>query len=98
MQRKIYTDEDEAEKNETESKKKRKTRSGEIEQVRKQWEGPPLEVESAVDSVLLSDKVIELQRTDVSTTSSYHHSQNKTINLDGVCAGSHACTKFAGPT
>ena len=36
---------------------------------------------------MLSDRVIKLQRTDVSITSSYLRLQNNTINLDRICTG-----------
>lgn len=43
--------------------------------------------EVCAESFSLSDQVIELQRTDVSITSSYLRLQHSTINLDSVCTG-----------
>lgn len=48
------------------------------------------------ESVLLSEQVIELQRTDVSITSSYLRLQNNTINLDRLYTGSQG--EVARPT
>lgn len=56
----------------------------------KSGQGEIILAEVFVESVLLSDRVIELHRTDVSVTSSYLRLKNSPINLDGVCTGSKA--------